>query len=58
MWHDNTILEITRRDNVMHVFPNHDRVLRDVESVRQEATLLREQMQIVKEDIKRVSWIL
>ena len=31
------------------------RVLRDVESVRQEATLLREQMQIVKEDIKRVS---
>ena len=31
------------------------RVLRDVESVRQEATLLREQMQIVKEDIKKVS---
>ena len=27
---------------------------RDVEAVRQEATLLREQMQIVKEDIKRV----
>ena len=31
------------------------RVLRDVEAVRQEATLLREQMQIVKEDIKRVT---
>lgn len=30
------------------------RVLRDVEAVRQEATLLREQMQIVKEDIKKV----
>lgn len=35
---------------------NH-RVLRDVESVRQEATLLREQMQIVKEDIKKVSLV-
>jgi hypothetical protein len=32
-----------------------NRVLRDVEAVRQEATLLREQMQIVKEDIKKVS---
>lgn len=31
------------------------RVLRDIEAVRQEATLLKEQMQIVKEDIKRVS---
>ena len=30
------------------------RVLRDIEAVRQEATLLKEQMQIVKEDIKRV----
>lgn len=34
------------------------RVLRDVEAVRQEATLLREQMQIVKEDIKKVGqWV-
>ena len=33
------------------------RVLRDVEAVRQEALLLREQMLVVKEDIKRV-WIL
>ena len=30
------------------------RVLRDVEAVRQEALLLREQMLVVKEDIKRV----
>lgn len=30
------------------------RVVRDVEAVRQEATLLREQMHIVKEDIKKV----
>ena len=30
------------------------RVLRDVESVRQEATLLKEQMMVVKEDIKKV----
>ncbi len=34
------------------------RVLRDVEAVRQEATLLKEQMQIVKEDIKKVcEWV-
>lgn len=32
-----------------------NRVLRDVESVRQEASLLKEQMMVVKEDIKRVS---
>ena len=32
----------------------HARVLRDVEAVRQEALLLREQMLVVKEDIKRV----
>ena len=35
------------------LLPVH-RVLRDIEAVRQEATLLKEQMQIVKEDIKRV----
>ena len=34
------------------------RVLRDVEAVRQEALLLREQMLVVKEDIKRVCHIL
>ena len=34
------------------------RVLRDVEAVRQEALLLREQMLVVKEDIKRVRHIL
>ena len=34
------------------------RVMRDVEAVRQEATLLKEQMHIVKEDIKKVSFIL
>lgn len=41
----------------VHWSGHHDcvrRVLRDVEAVRQEATLLREQMQIVKEDIKKV----
>ena len=31
------------------------RVLRDIEAVRQEALLLKEQMSVVKEDIKRVS---
>ena len=30
------------------------RVMRDVEAVRQEATLLKEQMHTVKEDIKKV----
>ena len=34
------------------------RVLRDVEAVRQEALLLREQMLVVKEDIKRVRHLL
>ena len=39
-----------------HAFPC--RVLRDVEAVRQEASLLRDQMQIVKEDIKKVcEWV-
>ena len=31
------------------------RVLRDVEAVRQEALLLRDQMLVVKEDIKKVT---
>lgn len=39
------------------ILSDNHRVLRDVESVRQEATLLREQMQIVKEDIKKVSLV-
>lgn len=30
------------------------RALRDMEAVRQEATLLRQQMQVVKDDIKKV----
>ena len=30
------------------------RVLREVEAVRQEASFLKEQMQLVKEDIKKV----
>ena len=42
--------------HVYIVLSDNHRVLRDVESVRQEATLLREQMQIVKEDIKKVSF--
>ena len=43
--------------HVYIVLSDNHRVLRDVESVRQEATLLREQMQIVKEDIKKVSLV-
>ena len=35
-----------------------DRVMRDVEAVRQEATLLKEQMHTVKEDIKKVHYVI
>ncbi|XP_064395035.1 conserved oligomeric Golgi complex subunit 7-like [Halichondria panicea] len=41
-------------DTSMQMLNNLPRVLRDVESVRQEASLLNEQMMVVKEDIKRV----
>lgn len=46
------LIIIVARVNNCHV--RVCRVCRDVEAVRQEATLLREQMQIVKEDIKKV----
>ena len=41
-------------DSSQQVVQSLPRVLRDIEAVKQEAVLLREQMRVVKEDIKQV----
>ena len=57
---DECLLEERQPSNleVSHLSPSPPlRVMRDVEAVRQEATLLKEQMHTVKEDIKKVSLV-
>lgn len=44
-------------ESSVQVVQSLPRVLRDVEAVKQETILLREQMRIVKEDIKQVHTI-